>query len=166
MRNTLRSLALGVVMLSLSGFPALADRPVELAPGAIFSVTQAGCGFAGCTFDETTFFHNGLWTRVTNTLPEDCIGTKDERTTVSERHALRDVQKVLRPWAKLNAAFVPPGGADTQEFSIRTVHGTISWSSGAEDPASGSGMPPEVADAINMIWPVVRAATERPCFGR
>jgi len=138
---------------------------VDLAPGAILSITQAGCGFAGCTFDETTFLENGLWTRVSNTLPEDCLGSRDERTTVSERRSLRDIEKVLRPWAELGTAFVPPGGADTQEFSIRTVHGTISWSSGAEDPTSGSGMPPEVADAIDMIWTVVRAATEQPCFG-
>lgn len=167
MRFVLKLLGAAAFAAVLAASPASADRPQTLPPGSILSITQAGCGFAGCTTDTTTFFHNGLWMRESSFLPEACLGTRDERTEREALRELREIQHLLRPYAQADSSYYYdcPGCADTQEFAILTVHGTITWMSGAEDPASGSGMPEEVAAAINRIWTLVQATTNDPCFG-
>lgn len=166
MRLIVRALSLALFGIALAQ-PASAGRPEGLPPGTLLSITQGGCGFAGCNIDETTFFHDGLWSRSSSFLPEPCDGSRDDRSERDVMRDLREAERVVRPFAQADALFIYDCGscADVQEFTLRTVHGTIFWISGAEDPLSGSGMPADLAAAISTIWSHVQSTTNEPCFG-
>ena len=158
------ALAIGFTAFMLSAVPADAARPTleELPAGAILDIGTESCGgFGGCHTDFVTYFHNGGWERTSSNLPEPCDG----RTTKEERRALREAKKALRPYAQANAFYTcGGGGADLADWFLRTVHGTISWTSGAEMCPRDSGMPQEVIDVIDALNTLGRDVTECACF--